>query len=126
MSIPKALVAFILIAVAVQGQMIPSLSTSLPVGSSLLNQYLSSPSQTCCSDQTITVSGSATIQAPPDTATLSVQIMVNGDTVNSAIALLTTKINTVISILTSNNLNSSSYQTSSLSVYPNISYNNGM
>lgn len=82
--------------------------------------------QPCCSAQTITVYGTATIQANPDTATLSAQITVNGNTVAQAIAQLSTQASAVISILTANGLNSSNYQVSSLNVYPNTSYSNGV
>lgn len=108
MHLPKVLAALALLAVITQGQLIPPLTvSSSPFGSSLL--YQSIASQTCCTDQTITVYGSATIQAAPDTATLSVQITVNADTVSNAIAALTSQINTVLSILTTNGLNSSNY-----------------
>lgn len=67
------------------------------------------PTQSCCSTQTITVYGTSTIQANPDTATLNAQITVNGNTVSQAIAELSTQATAVISILTANGLNSSNY-----------------
>lgn len=90
-----------------------------------LNLY-GTGSQPCCSAQTVTVFGSATIQAVPDIASLSAQLSVNGNTVAQAVAQLSTQVSCVISILTSNGLNSSNYQTSSLSVSPNTSYSNGV
>jgi uncharacterized protein len=109
----------------VQGQAIPFTSGGSPLlTSSLLYKSLSP--QTCCSDQTISVYGAATIQAAPDTATINVQMTVNADTVSSALALLATQINHIISILTANSFNVSNYQTSSLNVYPNTTYVNGV
>jgi uncharacterized protein YggE len=119
MIVPKVLLALLAVIALTQGQIIGS-----PLSASLFYQGLSA--QTCCSDQTITVYGSATIQAPPDSATLSVQVTVSGSTVNAVIALLSAKVNSVISILNSNGLNSSNYQTSSLNVYPNTSWANGV
>lgn len=126
MIVPKVLAALVVFAFVAQGQLIPPISTTVgsPLTSSLFYQSLSP--QTCCTDQTITVYGSATIQAAPDTATLNVQITVNSDTVKNAIAALSSQINCVITILNANGLNSSNYQTSSLSVYPNTSYSNGV
>jgi uncharacterized protein YggE len=106
-----------------QGQLIPSISvTSLPIKPS----FLFPSTNNCCSDLTIAVYGQATVQANPDTASLSAQVTVNADTVNHAIAALSSQVITVISILTSNGLNSSNYQISSLNVYPNTSYANGV
>jgi uncharacterized protein YggE len=82
--------------------------------------------QTCCSDQTITVYGSATVQANPDIALLSAQISVNGNSVSQAVAQLSTQVSRIISILTANGINSSNYQVTSLNVYPNTSYANGV
>jgi uncharacterized protein YggE len=64
---------------------------------------------TCCSDQTITVNGQATIQAKPDIATLSAQVTVNAKTVDLAVKQLSNKVAVVIAILTSNGLNTSNY-----------------
>jgi uncharacterized protein YggE len=125
MSFQKKIAIFIvLLAVITQAQVIPTISiNSVPVSSSFLYP---STSSNCCSDLTIDVHGQATVQANPDTASLSAQVTVNADTVDLAIAALSSKVINVISILTSNGLNSSNYQTSSLSVYPNTSYANGV
>lgn len=121
MYFPKVFVIGILVIIS-QGQIIaPSVSS---LASSYIYQNLNQ--QTCCSDQTITVYGSSTIQAPPDTAILNVQITVSSDTVSNAIATLSAQVNTIISILNSNGLSSSNYQTSSLNVYPNTSYTDGV
>jgi uncharacterized protein YggE len=82
--------------------------------------------QKCCGDQTITVSGSGIAKGTPDIATLSAQITVNANTVNQAISALTQRVSRVVSVLSSNGLNSTNYQTSSLNVYPNVSYANGV
>lgn len=104
-------------------QIYPSVPTLTQFGNLRL---FGAGSQTCCSAQTVTVYGAATIQAVPDTASLSAQLSVNGNTVAQAVAQLSTQVSCVINILTSNGLNSSNYQTSSLSVYPNTSYSNGV
>jgi uncharacterized protein len=117
MTVPKVLLLALLLLAA---------KAQITFGSPLNNYLQTIGSQTCCSDQTITVYGSATIQAAPDTASISLQVTVNGDTVNAAVAQLTTKISSVISVLTSNGLTSANYQTSSLSVYPNTTYSNGV
>lgn len=80
----------------------------------------------CCSDKTVTVNGQATIQANPDTATLSAQITVNAKTVDLAVKQLSNKVALITGILTSNGLDNSNYQTSSLNIYPNMSYPNGV
>jgi len=80
----------------------------------------------CCDSNTISVHGSATIQATPDQALLQASITVNGDTAASAIKKLTTSVNSVIAVLTANGLKSDNYVTSSFNLYPNTSYNNGV
>lgn len=82
--------------------------------------------QKCCTDQTIKVFGQSTIQADPDTASLSAQVSANGASVNEAVALLAKKVSSVIGILTSSGLSSTNYQTSSLNIYPNTSFSNGV
>lgn len=42
--------------------------------------------QVCCTDNTMTIYGSATVQAAPDTATINLQVTVGGSTVNAAVA----------------------------------------
>lgn len=93
---------------------------------SLFPQYLASLGGTCCSDQTISVYGSATIDAAPDSAVISATVSVNGDTVDKAIAALARVVNSVISVLTANGLTDKNYETSSFSVYPNSSWANGV
>lgn len=63
----------------------------------------------CCSDKTITVNGEATVQADPDTATLSAQVTVNAKTVDMAVKQLSNKVSLVVAVLTANGLNSSNY-----------------
>lgn len=65
--------------------------------------------QKCCTDSTIKVFGQATIQANPDSASLSAQVSANGATVNEAVSLLAKKVTCVIGVLTSSGLNSSAY-----------------
>jgi len=57
-------------------QVVPSFTAQ-----TLFPQFLSTSFGTCCSDQTITVYGSGTIDAAPDSAVLSATVSVNGDTV---------------------------------------------
>lgn len=95
--------------------------------SSPMSTYLQTVgAQACCSDNTMTVYGSATVQAAPDTATINLQVTVGGSTVNAAVAQLTRQVNCVLGVLTANGLTSSNYQVSSLSVYPNTSFANGV
>ena len=54
------------------------------------------------------------------------QVTVSANTVNAVILLLSAKVKQVIGILNSNGLDSSKYQTSSLNVYPNNSYADGV
>lgn len=64
----------------------------------------------CCSDNTINVFGSSTIQANPDIAYLSATITATGQTVSDAVQKLSTQSNIIIQILQSNGLTSSNYQ----------------
>lgn len=64
----------------------------------------------CCSDNTIKVFGSSTIQANPDIAYLSATITATGQTVSDAVQKLSTQSNIIIQILQSNGLTSSNYQ----------------
>jgi hypothetical protein len=84
-----------------------------------------SPCKNCCSANTLTTSGSATVTAPPDKATINVQITTNGKTSNEALNNLATQINKVTAALLSNGLNSNNWKTTSLNVYANNSYVNG-
>lgn len=84
------------------------------------------PPSTCCSDRTITVNGDATINASPDIATLSAQVTVNAKTVDIAVKQLSSKVSQAIAVLTANGLDNSNYQTSSLNIYPNMSYPDGV
>lgn len=120
MIVPKLLLALFFVLAMSRAQIIGS-----PLTASLLYQGGFS-AQTCCDDKTITVYGSATTEVPPDSAVLSIQVTVSGSTVNAVIALLSARVNSVISILNNNGLNSSNYQTSSLNVYPNTSWTNGV
>ena len=79
----------------------------------------------CCSDNTISVSGSGTIQGSPDFAIVSAQLTASGKTVKQAISKLSTQVNTVIKILASNGLTEKNYQAISVNVYPNSSWING-
>ena len=101
-------------------QVIPSFNAQ-----TLFPQYLASTFGSCCSDQTITVYGSATIDAAPDSAVISATVSVNGDTVDKAISALAKVVNSVIAVLSANGLTDKNYQTSSFSVYPNTSFANG-
>jgi len=66
---------------------------------SLLASSSSLPCSNCCTDKTISVGGSAVIQANPDKASLNAQLIASGDTVNQAIDRLATKVNQVINRL---------------------------
>jgi uncharacterized protein YggE len=99
------------------------ITTSAP---NILSQLSACPTNNCCDANTITVQGSATIQATPDQASIQASLSVNADTSAQAISRLTTSVNRIISILTSNQLTADNYQTSSFSVYPNTSYANGV
>jgi uncharacterized protein YggE len=85
-------------------QVLPSFNTQ-----SFIPQYLSASLGTCCSDQTITVYGSATIDAAPDSAVLSATVSVNGDTVDRAISALAKIVSSVISVLNANGLTDKNY-----------------
>lgn len=99
--------------------------SSLP---NILSQlsYCPSPTSNCCDSNTISVHGSATIQATPDKALLQASISVNADTEALAIKKLSGYVNSIIGVLTSNGLTSDNYATSSFSLYPNTSYSNGV
>ena len=62
-----------------------------------------------CGWNTIDINGAATLNVNPDIASLNVQVNANGRTTADAINLLTTKINTVLSTLTSKGLNSNNW-----------------
>jgi uncharacterized protein YggE len=79
----------------------------------------------CCSDNTITVSGKGVASALPDKATITISFNEKGTTSADAVKALAKKVNQAIAILKANGYNSSSYQTGSLNVYPEYSYTNG-
>lgn len=106
------IITIILFLTIVQSQIYESIDSTDP--SAIKNAYLSSlvgyPTKTiytstsptssnCCSDNTISVSGFATINASPDLAILSAQMSASGDTVKQAIAKLTIEVNKVLKIL---------------------------
>lgn len=78
-----------------------------------------------CGWNTISVSGSSTLNVNPDIAVINIALSENGASTNAAISKLSKKIPIVLDRLTKNGLNSSNWQTTSLNVYPNSSYVNG-
>ena len=78
-----------------------------------------------CGWNTIDVNGASTLNVNPDIASLNVQVTGNGRTTTDAINNLSQKINNVLTTLTNIGLNSSNWQTTSLSVYPNSSFIDG-
>lgn len=113
---------FVLVAVAAHSQVISSFQfptvPSIPV--------YSYGSNNCCTTRTITVDGSATVQANPDIAYISVTLSVNGKTANDAVAKLSAKTTQLTNVLVANGLTSSNYESTSVSIYPNTSYANGV
>ncbi len=65
--------------------------------------------QKCCTDETIKVFGQATIQANPDSASLSAQATANGASVNEAVSSLAKKVTAIIGVLKQSGLDSSNY-----------------
>ena len=80
----------------------------------------------CCSDKTISVGGSTVVLASPDKATLNAQLMASESTVNRAIDRLAEKVNQLIARLEANGLTKADYQATSINVYANTSWNDGV
>lgn len=76
------------------------------------NDYLDSSCNSktqCCDENTITVRGSETIQADPDTASIRATIRISEKTVENAIKTLSGKVSQIINILKASNLNEDNY-----------------
>jgi len=80
----------------------------------------------CCDNQTMTMQGSATIQAIPDQAFLSSSIKTSGKTTQEAINVLSVLTTEIINILKKNSLTQDNYKTTSFNTYPNTSWANGV
>jgi uncharacterized protein YggE len=79
----------------------------------------------CCQDNTIKASGEGKASGQPDMAVIGLRFSEKGLTSVEAVKKLSEKVNQAISILKANGYDSSSYETGSLNVYPEYSYQNG-
>jgi uncharacterized protein len=70
-------------------------------------------------DSTLTVTGTATVEAPPDLATLSLGLTTTADTAAAAMAANSASLATVIARLKSTGIEGRDLQTSNLSLNPN-------
>lgn len=70
-------------------------------------------SQSCCSDNTISVSGNAEVSVKPDIATFTVNVEDTQRTTSAALESVNQKIASIISILRRRNIAEDDYSTSS-------------
>lgn len=78
-----------------------------------------------CDDNTIEVTGSATLNVAPDLAIVNLQIQSSGLTTADATTQLAQKVKLALSSLTNSGLNSSNWKITYFYVYQNTSYVNG-
>lgn len=79
----------------------------------------------CCDASTITVQGSASLDAKPDQAKINAQAQVNADTTDQAVNALAGLVDSIIKTLKNNGLTQDDYKVTSFSTYANTSYVNG-
>lgn len=91
-----------------------------------INYGSNSDKEECCDDKTITVGGSATVQADPDQVTITAEIKASSKTTEQAVSSLTSQVDSIIAILNSNGLTQDNYKVTSFRTYANSSWNNGV
>lgn len=82
-------------------------------------------SQSCCNDNTISVSGNADVLVKPDIAKFTVNVEDTQRTTSQALTNVNDKIASIISILKRNNIAEKDYSTSSFSIYSDYDYSSG-
>lgn len=96
------------------------------VSANIVSPHKIYPPPNCCDANTISVHGSATIQAAPDQAFIQASISINANTADQAIKKLSSSVSKVLNILNSNGLTADNYQSTGFNLYPNTSYANGV
>lgn len=91
----------------------------------LANSQIIAGTSTCCQENQIQVSGSGTASGQPDVAIISVRFQEKALTSAEAVKALSAKVSQALAIFAQNGVNSSSYETGSVNVFPEYSFVSG-
>ena len=91
----------------------------------IANSQIIAGTSTCCQENQIQVSGSGIASGQPDVAVISVRFQEKALTSAAAVKALSAKVSQALAIFAQNGVNGSSYETSSVNVFPEYNFVNG-